>query len=45
MDYDELFDAVNGMVEDGFSDAAIRDELCEADPEILDDLIREIRSQ
>jgi hypothetical protein len=44
MNYDdELYDAVNGLVENGFSDAAIRAELSEADPEILDDLIDEIR--
>jgi hypothetical protein len=45
-DFSELFDTVNGMIDDGQPDAAIRDELGnEVDSEILDDLIHEIRSQ
>jgi hypothetical protein len=43
--YDELYAAVNGMIEDGQPDEVICEELCDADPEILDDLIHEIRQQ
>ena len=43
--YEELHGQVSVLVEQGNSDDEIRVELCDADPEILDDMIETIRNE
>jgi hypothetical protein len=42
---DELYSQVNELVEGGLTDQQIRDELCETDDELLNDMIDEIRNE
>jgi len=43
--FDELYSQVNELVEGGLIDQQIRDELCETDDELLNDMIDEIRNE